>query len=281
MTLWAESVRQRQEKRGETRVPRLEKNTVTVGNCTVSLLRGGNGAPLLYLHGAGGAGVELPFMTALANDYDLIVPEHPGFGQTDEPDWLDDIQDVAYFYLDFLDQLDLTGVHLVGMSLGGWIAMEIAVRNATRLATLTLAGASGVHVPGLETGDLFTWSPEETLRQAFHDPKIAEAAIAKLPANIEADDTFLKNRSTLARLGWEPRMHNPHLPKWLHRITVPTRVVWGDDDRFFSAEHAPALAALIPGASVTVIPACGHLIHLEQPDAFVTAINEHIGGVPS
>lgn len=251
---------------------------VIVRGCKVGMLRGGAGEPLLYLHGGGGAGVVLPFMTALAESFEVLVPEHPGFGATDEPDWLDNIHDVAFFYLDFLDALDLTGVHLVGMSLGGWIAAEIAVRSTARIKTLTLAGAAGIHVPGLATGDLFTWSPEEIMRQAFHDQKLAEKAIATLPENVEADDTFLKNRSTLARLAWEPRLHDPHLYKWLHRIDVPTKVIWAGDDRFLSAGYAEAYAKLIPGATSTIIAECGHFMHIEKPAEFVAAVEDHITG---
>ncbi len=255
---------------------KLEKSTVTVRDCTVSLMRGGAGAPLLYLHGAGGAPVELPFMTALADSFDVIVPEHPGFGGSDEPDWLDNIHDVAYFYLDFLDTLDLDGVHLVGSSLGGWVALEIAVRSTARLATLTLGAPAGLYVYGLKSGDIFTWSPEETFRQMFHNPALAEAAIAALPPNVEADDAFLKNRSSLARLGWEPRLHDPHLDKWLHRVDVPTKIVWGDDDRVFEAGYADVYAKAIPGATAEILAGCGHLPHVEKADAFVEIVTRHI-----
>jgi pimeloyl-ACP methyl ester carboxylesterase len=254
----------------------FKASRVAVRDCSVTMLRGGAGAPLLYLHGANGAGRTLPFMEALAERYDVLVPEHPGFGGSDEPAWLDNIHDVAYFYLDFLEALDLDGVHLVGMSLGGWIALELAVRSSARLKTLTVAGPAGIHVAGLATGDPFGWSPEETMRQAFHDPKIAEAAIAAFPENVEADDTFLKNRSTFAKLGWDPRLHDPHLKKWLHRIDLPTRIVWGENDNIISADYADAFAKLIPGAAVTLIPQCGHLLHVEKPAAFVSAITDHI-----
>jgi len=254
----------------------FKATTVAVRDCTVTMLRGGAGAPLLYLHGANGAGRTMPFMEALAERYDVIVPEHPGFGGSDEPDWLDNIHDVAYFYLDFLETMELTGVHLVGMSLGGWIALELAVRSTARLKTLTLAGPAGLHVNGLATGDPYSWSPEETMRQAFHDPKIAEAAIAAFPENVEADDTFLKNRSTFAKLGWDPRLHDPHLKKWLHRIDLPTRIVWGENDKFLSADYAVEFAKLIPDSQVTTIPECGHLLHVEKPAEFVSAINAHI-----
>src|SRR6266446_4362492 len=118
---------------------------LAVRGCNITLMRGGAGHPLLLLHGAGGAGSWLPFMAELAARHDVIVPEHPGFGSSDTPDWLDNIPDLARFYLDVLDQLDLTNVDLVGFSLGGWIAAELAVRNTQRLASLALVGAAGIH----------------------------------------------------------------------------------------------------------------------------------------
>ena len=255
---------------------RLRKTTETVHGCTVGMLRGGaDGPPLMFLHGAGGGGIELPFMTALAERYHVIAPEHPGFGASDEPDWLDDIHDVAYFYLDLLKHMNLAKVHLVGMSLGGWIAMEVAVRSTWRLASLFLVCPAGVHVPGAATGDPFTWSPEETFRQGFHNQDFADKAIAALPPVVEADDTWLKNRSAFARLAWEPRLHDPNLQKWLHRIDVPTHIAWGSHDNILSAEHAKAIAGMIPDAGVTVLPDAGHFLHIEQADALVAAIQAH------
>jgi len=112
--------------------------TLRVAGCSVQMLRGGKGPPLLFLHGAGGAGVWLPFMSALSECYDVIVPDHPGFGRSDTPEWLDQLSDLAYFHLDLIETLKLDGVHLVGHSLGGWIAAELAVRSTQRLSALTL-----------------------------------------------------------------------------------------------------------------------------------------------
>src|SRR5205814_6804775 len=128
---------------------------IAVNGCNIALMRGGTGAPMLILHGASGAGAWRPFMAALSEKFDVIVPEHPGFGASDAPDWLDTVHDLAYFYLDVLDQLDLTRVHLVGVSLGGWIAAELAIRSTQRLSSLTLVDAAGIHVPGVEQIDTF------------------------------------------------------------------------------------------------------------------------------
>jgi len=248
---------------------------VTVRGCRVRLMRGGEGAPLVVLHGASGA-MWLPFMDKLKRNFDVIAPEHPGFGQSDTPDWLDNIHDLAYFYLDFLAELKLSGVHLLGLSLGGWIAAELAVRSTARLASLTLAGAAGLQVGGVAQMDTFLGSDEQRLRAFFHDAKRADELIARV-LRPELEDTALKNRATVAKLVWQPRDHDPHLAKWLHRIDVPTLLIWGDDDRLFPAEHARAYQRLIPGARLAVIPACGHALHIEKADEFAAEIEAFIG----
>src|SRR5215831_7276782 len=144
-------------------------STVAIRGCNIKLMRGGSGPPLLFLHGAGGAGAWLPVMQALAEKFDVIVPEHPGYGASDTPDWLDSIHDLAYFYLDFLDELDLDRVHLVGISIGGWIAAELAVRDTHRLASLTLADAAGIHLPGVAQVDTFLSTDEQRIRDFFYD----------------------------------------------------------------------------------------------------------------
>src|SRR5436190_24201344 len=148
-------------------------NKISVRGCNIGLMRSGAGQPLLFLHGAGG-GHWLPFMSDLATRHDVIVPEHPGFGASDTPDWLDTIPDLANFYLDVLDQLDLQNVDLVGFSIGGWIAAELAARNTRRLASLTLVAAAGIHVKGVEQVDTFLRNDEQRIRDMFHDPKRAD-----------------------------------------------------------------------------------------------------------
>jgi pimeloyl-ACP methyl ester carboxylesterase len=234
-------------------------------------MRGGAGRPLLILHGASGAGSWLPYMADLAARHDVIVPEHPGFGASDTPDWLDTIPDLANFYLDFLDQLDLKNVDLAGFSLGGWIAAELAVRNTRRLASLTLVATAGIHVKGVEQIDPFLRNDEQRIRDFFHNPKLADEMVARL-LKPELEDINLKNRTTTAKLVWQPRGYDPHLHKWLHRIHVPTLLIWGDDDRLFPKDYAFAYQRLIPGSKVTVIPDCGHVPQIEQRQAFVTAL---------
>jgi pimeloyl-ACP methyl ester carboxylesterase len=250
---------------------------VTISGCKIRLLRGGQGASLLYLHGAGGGGVWLPFLADLARKYDVIAPEHPGFGLSETPVWLDNIQDMAFFYLDLIEQLGLEHLHLVGTSLGGWIAAEIAIRDCTRLLSMTLVAPAGIHVKGVAKGDIFLWSPEQLTQNLFHDPKFAAAALAR-PVTPEDEDAQMKNRFMTARLGWQPRLYDPMLMKWLHRARVPTKIIWGEQDKVIPAAYAAPYAALIPGASVEMIAECGHLPHIEQKDRLVSAIVAHAAG---
>lgn len=238
---------------------------LSVRGTRITLKRGGQGPRLLYLHGANGAPGVRPVMELLAQHYEVLVPEHPGFGGSEEPEWLDTIHDLAYFYLDFIEKLELTGLHLVGSSLGGWLALELAIRDRAALRTLTVVGPLGIYVPGLKRGDMFLWSAEEKARNLFYDPSIAER-MRSAPMSPEAAELEVKNLHTAARLAWEPRMFDPHLAKWLHRIRLPTQIVWGEHDRLLPADYAAAFQKLIPGSVVHVVRECGHLPHAEKPE---------------
>jgi pimeloyl-ACP methyl ester carboxylesterase len=248
-----------------------------VRDITVRLWRDGQGTALLYLHGATGVPGWLPFFAQLAARHEIVVPEHPGFGNSDNPAWIRNVGDVAMYYLDFLDELDARRVHLVGHSLGGWIAAELAVRNSARLATLTLMAPAGIRLKGVPMGDNFIWSPEETARNLFYDQSFADKMLAQVPSEEEADRA-LTNRFMAAKLGWEPRWFNPSLERWLHRIRVPTLVLWGADDKFLPSRYAELWRERVPGAKVELIPQCGHLPHVEKADATAKKILGFLGG---
>ena len=250
---------------------------VDVDGCRTHLRRGGSGEPLLFLHGASGAPAIMPFMEKLAQRFEVLVPEHPGYGQSDEPEWLENIHDVAYFYLDFLKALKLEGVTLVGSSMGGWIAMELAVRDTSRLKSLVLVSPAGVKAPGVHPADIFLMPPEDVVRHLFHDPKIAEQRLAE-PVTPEAVEMGLKNRHTTARLAWEPRFYDPYLPKWLHRIDVPVKLIWGEQDRILPVGYVDTYRKLLPKADVTVVKNAGHLPHAEKAEEFCDLVQRFAQG---
>jgi pimeloyl-ACP methyl ester carboxylesterase len=225
----------------------------------------------VFLHGAGGLPVVLPFMEKLATRCDLIVPDHPGYGQSDEPEWLENIHDIAYFYLDFLAALKLEKAVVIGNSMGGWMAMEMAVRNTSRIRSVMLVSPAGHFAPGVQPADIFLLPPEEAVRKLFHDQKFAEQRLA-IPETPESIDLGLKNRHTTARLAWEPRLHDPHLAKWLHRIDVPVSIVWGAQDQILPVATAHELERLIPDAELNIFENCGHLPQVEQAEKFCDVV---------
>jgi pimeloyl-ACP methyl ester carboxylesterase len=247
--------------------------TIAVRGTSIRMLRGGGGPPLIFLHGASGHIGWLPFLERLSRKFDVLAPEHPGFGSSDDPPWLDRTSDLAYFYLDMMDALNLRHVHLMGTSLGGWVAAELAVRNTARLASLTLVCAVGIAADGVPIDDIFRMSAEENARRFYVDPARVSERLQRL---VSADaQTLARNRSTVARLGY-PRFLNPELAKWLHRIDVPTLLLWGERDGLVPVVFGEAYRKAIPASKLVVIPAAGHAPFEEQPDAFLRAFGEFL-----
>jgi pimeloyl-ACP methyl ester carboxylesterase len=252
-------------------MPRTE--TASCDQVEIPLQRGGKGAPLLFLPDAHIGAVWLPFHDRLAEKFEVIQPLHPGYGGADAPPWLERVADLANFYLDLLVRFDLKRVHLVGAALGGWVAAELAVRNTARLASLTLIDAWGLRVAEGGGIDLFADNDEQALRDLFADPKApaADAAVARMMAP-EGEDALLKGKMLTAKLAWQPRLHDPHLGKWLHRVDVPTLIVWGAQDRVLPPAYGAAWRDAIPKARLATIPAAGHVPHVEKPEETAAAI---------
>lgn len=216
----------------------------------------------------------------LAKERTLLIPDHPGFGQSDTPDWLMGIGDEAYCYLDFIEQLGLNDLDIVGHSLGGWIAAEIAVRNASSIRSLTLIAPAGARLKGTQSADIFLWSPEEQAANLYHDPGMAAEALAAI-RKAEHTEIRLKNSYATARLGWQPRFHNPELQRWLHRIKVPVQLVWGEQDKVLPVALAQAWTEALPQARLSTIPRCGHLPHVERPTETLSILQSFLREVAS
>lgn len=255
---------------------------VEVNGCKVRLQRAGKGAPVLFLHGANGPAIWVPFFDKLAEKYEVIAPDHPTYGKSGDPDWLEDIGDLAFFYLDFMKALDLEGVHLLGHSMGGWLAMEIAIRDTARLASVTLVAPAGIRVKGHPPADIFKLTPPEMVPLVYAGEEMRKKMLdmlAQPKSDAELDD-LIRTRTASARLCWHPRLYNPKLARWLHRIDVPTQIVWGDSDGLLPPVLAGELGKLIPDAKVVMIDKCGHAPQVEKPDALLSAISnfapEHV-----
>jgi pimeloyl-ACP methyl ester carboxylesterase len=245
---------------------------LTVRGARVHYFRQGSGAPLLYLHGTAGTAVRwLPFHEALAEHFDLIAPDHLGFGQSERPEWLEGVDDLVLHYVDLLDVLGLERVNVVGTSFGGWIAAALALIAGHRIEKLVLVDALGLHVDGASPRDLFMLGADESLRLAVHDPVLAEQLLSQRPDE-ETVKQQLKAQATLALVAWQPLLHDPKLARRLDRIRAPTLVVWGEQDRLVPPAHGEAYASGIPGARLELIPECGHLPHLERADVLVRCV---------
>ncbi len=214
---------------------------------------------------------DYPFIDRLAEDWRVLLPSHPGFGNSPLPDEFDSVDDLAYVYLDMLNEVG--PVHLVGAGFGGWIAAEVAIRCTHAIRSLVLVDALGVKVSDRTTSDikdLFVVSPRELLELCWHDVELGQREMP-LPLADRDEDTLvqvLTGRRTVALMGWNPFLHNPKLRRRLRRIDRPSLVVWGASDGLVSPSYGRAYAEAIPGSRFVVVPAAGHYPYLEQPETF-------------
>ncbi len=253
----------------------MQETVVDVGEQRLRVLEAGDGPTLLFLHGASGL-AWTPVLEHLSRDWRVVAPEHPGFGRSQIPDWMMSVGDLAFFYLDMLAKLDLHDVHLAGHSLGGWVAAEIAIRNTGRLKAMALLAPAGV-ASDVPFGDIFLWGPETNARHQFYDPALSEE---RLKAQAALDlDIVLQNKAAVARLAWSPRLHNPQLPYWLHRIDIPTLLVWGENDEVIPPACHEAFLREIPDCELVRLPQTGHGLQIERADDVARRITKFFKGV--
>ncbi len=245
------------------------------GQVTVS--RKGSGQQILLLHGGGGPVINYPFADALAANYEVISPVHPGYNGTPVPNHFDWMSDLVHFYLDVLDALDIDNAIVIGFSMGGWLAAELASISCARFSRLILVDAVGVKHGGptdRDIADVFGLPGDALAKIMWHDPSKAPDPASMTDEQIEA---VAGNRIALALYTWEPYMHNPKLRHWLHRIDIPTLLVWGASDGLVPPDYGRKYAALIPGAKFVEIPEAGHSPQGEQPEKFVAEVTRFIG----
>lgn len=239
---------------------------VDVHGLKTAYRRKGTGEPVVYLHGNGLTRRWLPFYEELSKSVDLIVPEHPGFGDTPFPDWLDNFSDVVIHYAALFDTLSLGKVHLVGHSFGGWIAAEIAAYYPERLKSLQLIAPAGLR--GAFLHDIFRQTGEESLERVFNGKAEKYPDYTQEGDPVEALVSGYRQSTTVARLAWQPR-HNVKLERRLGRVKVPAQVVLPEEDRVIDVNVARKYADCIPGARVVTIAnpadATSHLPFVQTP----------------
>lgn len=250
---------------------------LSVGDVALEIADAGSGPPLLLLHGIAGPLGETSLFGALAQQARVVAPSHPGYGRSPLPDWIDRIDDLAYLYLDLIEAMGLREVCLVGCSLGGWVAAEMAVKSTHRLKRLVLVNSFGIKIGDRETRDIpdiFALHPDEVSKLIWHDRTLAPDLAAM---SDEAVERLVRDQEAAALYLWEPYMHNPKLRRWLHRIGVPTLVLRGAQDGLVSGAYAQAMADAIPGARLETIAGAGHVPEFEQPQILAERVQRFLG----
>lgn len=259
-----------------------QSRQIQVTGIDVELWEGGLGRPVLLLHPGDGFDPDTPFVQALASRCRLIAPSHPGFGRSALPKHMQTVDDLSYFYLDLIEALGLDQFVILGLSFGGWIAAEIAVKSTSRLAGICLADTVGAKFEGpmtREIADLFSVPQYEQSQLIYHDESRRKQSFAHLPDDVAL--RMARNHESFCLYGWSPVLNNPKLAGRLHRINVPTHLVWGAQDRVVSPDYGRSWVKAIPGATFDLIEGAGHYPQVEQADRFIASVERFINTLPA
>lgn len=244
-------------------------------NFTLAVDEAGSGRPALVLHGGGGPMTVAPVASHLAETMHTITPTLPGWNGAERPDWITRIEDLAQVCLRYLADRDLSDVLVVGSSIGGWIAAEMAASDAgQRISDAILIDAVGIEVPGQPIRDFFALDARGVAEHSFHDSERFYVDPASLdPKQLAAVQA---NMATLRLLAGEPYMHDPTLGSRLGDVRTPALLIWGDSDGIVTPDYGRAYASSFFDARFEVVADAGHLPQLEQPAATFALIDDFI-----
>jgi pimeloyl-ACP methyl ester carboxylesterase len=243
---------------------------------SIRLSEAGSGSAALVLHGGGGPATVEPIATHLAETHRALTPTHPGWNGSARPAWLTRIEDLAAAYLNLLSELDLADVLVVGSSIGGWIAAEMALQDrADRIGRLVLIDSVGADIPGQPIRDFFALDARGVADYSYHDGDRFYVDPTTIPAEQLAGRQA--NMAAMRVLAGDPYMHDPSMLGRLGEVSIPTLVLWGESDRIATPDYGRALAAAIPNSRFEIVREAGHLPQIEQPEATFHAIDGFLG----
>ena len=257
--------------------PRL----IDIAGITVELRRGGSGTPLLVIHGELGVPGWLESFAQLAEHHDVIVPSLPGYGRSTRPDWIMGVHDLAAWVTWFARDIDLrTPVNVIGCSLGGWVAAEIATVAPQFFNKMVLVGAMGIKPEQGEIFDYFLESGLTGLRRAFHRPEQSSAFMRYWGNEWTPEETDLveQHREMTCRIAWKPYMHSLTLRHLLPGVSTPTLLLWGGEDAITPINSGEIYQRAIPRSRLVVIENCGHMPEMEKPTEFAGLIENFLAG---
>ncbi|WP_367196794.1 alpha/beta fold hydrolase [Amorphus sp. 3PC139-8] len=250
----------------------FERSEHVVNGVNTVVLSIGEGPDLVFLHGTGTfTGFDMARLWAEKRR--VIIPFHPGFGQSDTDPGIDCVEDHVLHYMDLFDQLGLDRFELAGFSVGAWIAAEFAIRQPTRVERLVLVAPAGLVDEETPAPDIFTIPPQELPAYLAHDPAVP---VSYFPA--EPDPAFEaqlgREMQALGVLVAANPQGNPKLARWVHRLTMPTLLLWGANDRLRPTAQSETWMKLLPEtARRELVSETGHLVFEETPAAGVVVLD--------
>ena len=252
----------------------------------------GQGAPLLYLHSAGGLYEGDPFLAALGEHFRVFAPSLPGYLDSEGADNLRTMLDFTLWGFDVMDELGIERPLVVGHSMGGMIAAEMAALYPKAFRGLGLISAAGLWLDEHPMPDIFAKLPFELPDLLFSDPAwgtqfITEgydfgssqddlvSFIARFQDEEFLQEFLLKNAR---RMGTAGKILFPiperGLRERLYRATLPTVIVWGDADKLLPMPYAHAFHSLLPHASLVTIRGAAHMAPYEQTPEVIAALRK-------
>ncbi len=252
---------------------------IKVAGTKVELVKGGTGEPLLILHGEMGHPGWLRFHEALAQHYTLYIPSHPGFGKSEHLDWIMNMRDLASWYLQALEELELGQMNVIGFSFGGWLAAEMATMCHHHFKRLVLVDAPGIRPPTGEIFDMFLVVAQMYITASFSDPSNTPEFHQVCPdePSPEQVEAWELAKEETCRLAWKPYMHYPGLPYLLRGLRgLPTLIVWGREDAIVPLSAAQVYHEAIKGSRLVVLNNCGHHPEIEKPNEFIRLVQEFL-----
>ena len=256
--------------------PTGQSETVPVAGIALHLARAGSGAPVLVLHHDVGRPEPAPFDDALARQFSVLAPSHPGYDKSARPDWMRSVRDVAVVYQWLLGERGLTrDVTLVGLGFGGWIAAEMATMAPRAFRRLVLVGAMGIKPERGDIADQALVSYIDYVRLGFADQRAFDRLFGAEPSTAQLEQWDL-NREMTFRIAWKPYMYGPTLPHLLGGVATPTLVVWGRDDRIVPLECGERYAKSLPHARLAIVEGAGHFVDMEKPDELAQLVTRFV-----
>jgi pimeloyl-ACP methyl ester carboxylesterase len=252
---------------------KFKREELSVDGVKTVVYSAGTGTPVVFFHGAGTID-GFDFTEAWSDRHRVICPYHPGFGESGDDPSFTTLHDYVMHYLELFDLLKLDTFHLVGLSLGGYLAAMFACEHGHRVNKLALIAPAGILDPEHPMTDILVVPGDQVPGLLVSNFDVLKKRLPEKPDLDFIGDRY-RESGTFARLIWEHPI-DPKFTRHLHRIKAPTLIVWGDEDKVIPVQQAETWRRHVPQAEIKVFKGAGHLVHLEKPEA-VTEIGKFLG----